>query len=101
MNNLQRKAPIAKSSGLPEQPCSRCGRPVLWCRFTKAGRGGLRPVAIDVVEDGQGNVGLSSDLFSGTPYAYELTSTRSRYRLHGPACSGPASFTRVGGGKSK
>lgn len=79
--------------GLTRAPCYRCTHPIIWCRTSDGSKRGTHPIAVEDCPEGLGDVGISTDLFGAAPSASELHSGTSRYRKHGPHCSGPASFS--------
>jgi|SRR5882724_10245485 len=84
-------------ASLDRQACPSCGAGVIFCRI--AGR--RIPIAVEFAPRGDGDIGISDDLFGGGVTAIQLATTTSRYRLHGPRCPGPRAFSRVGGRKTK
>lgn len=85
-----REIPAAFPDDLKPLPCPYCGRPIVWAK----GNGrlhGTRPVSVELAA--AGDVALERELFNGTPdgalFAYE-TNLPTRYRWHGPHCSGPS-----------
>ena len=100
---IDAKKTDAVPAGLEFQGCFHCGARVVYCRIA-GGKRGTRPVAVEVAPKGNGNIGISDDLFSGAgaaPYAFELSTSTSRYRLHGPACPGPLTHSRFVRRKTK
>ncbi len=85
--------------GLEFKGCYSCGAPVVYCRAAGK-RGGV--VAVEIAPAGDGDVGITEDLFRARdPYAVELGNASSRYRLHGPRCPGPLTHSRFVGRKAK
>lgn len=104
MNTLQNpstKATTPPLDGLTRSPCYRCSHPVIWCRTSDGSRRGTVPIAVEECAEGLGDVGISADLFGGSPAASELHSGTSKYRKHGPHCPGPASFSGANFNRSK
>lgn len=87
---------LAEAAGFRVQPCHLCGVPVIWASTGQKHSGHRHPIAVELVELGQGAIALQPDLALGgapsSPQAYE-TATSTRFAWHGPRCSGPGSFT--------
>jgi hypothetical protein len=86
----------AEQAGYKVQPCHMCAVPVIWASTGQKHSGHRHPIAVEVVELGQGAVALQRDLFDGagkvSPQAFE-TATATRFAWHDGRCSGPGSFT--------
>ena len=80
----------AAASGLNIQTCHLCTTRVVWCSTAPRPGQRLRPVSVEIVELGAGDVAITTNLFhcaGQSPSAYR-TSVRTRFRMHGPHCTG-------------
>jgi len=77
---------------LQPQPCFMCRRTVVYVLHTPTSKHGRRPVALEIVPAGTvGCVAIETSLIGCGgfgPCAYE-TNLPTRYRWHGPHCTGP------------
>src|ERR1700689_3738059 len=105
MTNLQRKpakgqhpaavaASIkeAESAGYDVKPCYLCEAPVIWASTAEVKKEHRHPIAVEVVELGQGTVALQREMVFGpevaarSPQAYAV-GTATRFAWHAPRCT--------------
>jgi hypothetical protein len=90
---------VAVAAGLEVKPCHLCAAPVVWCTTSGRFKRGPKPVAVEVVAEGDGRVAIEPSLIfcaGQAPCAYEIEAA-TRYRWHD--C--PGAISHVAGARAR